>query len=545
MHKVIKRLGQAWLSGGIDPGFVKPGVSPHGLRVSVTLSYVRLLRAFPHCAAGALSVVLAFICGTLQAQPAAHAAPEESGPTTLCTASDERLGEISGLAATDSGFLAINDTGESNADSLRVFELDEKCEVTDVQNWTGSDFDPLDPEDLARTSDGTIWIADIGDNDASRPRAAVWRIAPGKDPVLHRLTYPEGARDAEALLMQGNTPIVVTKDATGVSQIYVGSKELTADTTDITRMRSAGSVTFTGTGTPGGDAVGIGEVAQVTITGGAVSPDGKKVALRTYTDAYEWDVPNGDIATAITSSEPRRTPLPNEPQGEAITYSADGKNFITTTEGADPPLLQWAPAAPPGSDSKSGSAAKKGDSGPWYKDVTLDQVMYGIYCVGAVGLILLAGGIYGIIRHRRRVKSGMTGEDNASRDDELDDRPPPRTPEAGRVYGTPAQLERGRPMREIERGPRPPRDLDLELDRGHGARERDDRAGWPPEPESRPRRSGEGAVYGGQPQMSLPPNPNRRPQGSTRQPDRRGGAVYGGKPDNRDQGRPPGTVYGG
>ena len=50
-----------------------------------------------------------------------------------------------------------------------------------------------------------------------------------------------------------------------------------------------------------------------------------RVALRTYTAAYEWDVPDGDVVKAITTATPRITPLPDEPQGESIAYTADGR----------------------------------------------------------------------------------------------------------------------------------------------------------------------------------------------------------------------------
>ncbi len=58
------------------------------------------------------------------------------------------------------------------------------------------------------------------------------------------------------------------------------------------------------------------------ITGAAVSPDRSRVVLRTYAEAYEWDVTDGDVVKAITSGVPRVTPLPDEPQGEAIAYTA-------------------------------------------------------------------------------------------------------------------------------------------------------------------------------------------------------------------------------
>jgi hypothetical protein len=57
-----------------------------------------------------------------------------------------------------------------------------------------------------------------------------------------------------------------------------------------------------------------------TITGGAVAPGGGEVVLRTYTDALEWDVPAATCWRAPEASR-ARPPLPNEPLGEAITYS--------------------------------------------------------------------------------------------------------------------------------------------------------------------------------------------------------------------------------
>ena len=40
--------------------------------------------------------------------------------------------------------------------------------------------------------------------------------------------------------------------------------------------------------------------ARLLVTGGANSPDGTKVVLRTYSDAYEWTVTSGDVVAAIT-----------------------------------------------------------------------------------------------------------------------------------------------------------------------------------------------------------------------------------------------------
>ena len=54
---------------------------------------------------------------------------------------------------------------------------------------------------------------------------------------------------------------------------------------------------------------------------------------------------------ALTTGKPRVTPLPDEPLGEAITYSPDGKYFFTVSdmqgepEDADNFILQYTPVA--------------------------------------------------------------------------------------------------------------------------------------------------------------------------------------------------------
>ena len=61
---------------------------------------------------------------------------------------------------------------------------------------------------------------------------------------------------------------------------------------------------------------------RLTITGAARSPDGKRIAVRTYADAFEWDVQDGDLVKTLTTGTPRMTPL-EDPFGEAIAYSTD------------------------------------------------------------------------------------------------------------------------------------------------------------------------------------------------------------------------------
>jgi hypothetical protein len=56
---------------------------------------------------------------------------------------------------------------------------------------------------------------------------------------------------------------------------------------------------------------------------------------------------DGDIVKAITGGTPVITPLPNEENGQAITYSADGKLFLTLSSVDKPVLRSYQPYVRP------------------------------------------------------------------------------------------------------------------------------------------------------------------------------------------------------
>lgn len=319
-----------------------------------------------------------------------------AAPTRMCAVGDERLAEISGIVTTTTGYIAINDGG----DELRTYVLDRTCKVTRVRS--DSSVDPFDPEDLARSRDGTLWIADIGDNDRERTSIAVHQLAPGATRAqLLRMTYPDGPHDAEALVMQPNgLAVVVTKEALGAAGVYRTRAVPRAGQT--MAMTKVGSLTIEPTGTEGGPP-GLGGVAQRVVTGAALSLDGKRMVVRTYTDAYEWDV-SADVAGSIVKGTPRRTPLPGEQQGESITYSMDGATFVTVSEGSTSAIQRWAPIRPTTATSPPVTASRgigaAGD-GAEAGGVSLRQLVLLVVAIGIVGLLLVVAGVFGIVRFRR------------------------------------------------------------------------------------------------------------------------------------------------
>lgn len=302
---------------------------------------------------------------TVSGLPAADAAP--AGAARLCSITDPRIDESSGLAAAGDQLYTINDGGSR----LQVFVLDRGCRVRRV---ISNPTDPYDVEDLARTADGTLWLADIGDNDTNRSTVALELLTEGGEVTLFRFRYPDGPHDAETLLVDGRgRPYIVTKEPLR-SGVY--TPDGSPSTTRATPLRKVGTLTFGPTGTSGGP---VGIASQVLATGGAVAPDGSRLVIRTYTDAYLWTIPNGDIAAALRADPERRIPLPATRQGEAVTFAPDGRSLLTSTEIdpapidsiplGDPPATTAAPAsgsatgaASAGPSSTSAAAERAGDS---------------------------------------------------------------------------------------------------------------------------------------------------------------------------------------
>ncbi len=289
------------------------------------------------------------------------AARAYAAPAPAFRISDARIGEASGIAAgiRSPGVVYVeNDSG----DRARFFALDagsgELLAEYDVPGVTAVDWEDIA---VAPDADGTpsVWLADIGDNTRGRSQVQIYRVdEPKVDRSRHdvtasagradvwRLRYPAGPADAESLAVspQG-VPYLVTKSLDGRSTVYAAPP--TANASAVQPLRRVGAIAFAFTGTPGPYA----PIGELTATGADLSPDGNWFVVRTYTDAYLWQVNGGDLATALRSS-PIRIALPRQPQGEGICF--DGAALLIDSEGTDSPVyrlpvprLATRPSSPP------------------------------------------------------------------------------------------------------------------------------------------------------------------------------------------------------
>lgn len=334
-------------------------------------------------------------------------------PARLCTITDPRVDEMSGLVGLPDGqmLLVEDSTAEPRpgSTSILMYRLDAACAVQgEVAEY---DQDPRDIEDLA-FRDNTVWFADIGDNGESRDNVALITAAydpldPRTEesvPVVFRLAYPDGPHDAEALLLAPDgTPYIVTKDLLGQSGVYRPAGGL--DPAGEVALEKVAEVEFAMTGTPGGP---IGRAGQLLVTGGAVAADGSHLALRTYTDAYVWSLSGSDVAGALQDEPVAVVALPDAPQGEAISFAADSVSLLVGSAGIDS-VITAIPAAPDveptqpewtaGSDDATADAEATAEAEAEADDSALSG---GTVVAGLIAVVVVTGLIWLVGRLRRR-----------------------------------------------------------------------------------------------------------------------------------------------
>ncbi len=262
---------------------------------------------------------------------------------------DPAIVESSGLVARPDGLLVtVNDSGDVG----RVFTVDRGGRTVGTTAWG----EATDVEALAPL-EGDVLVGDIGDNARERSSVSLLRVpaGPGErqvDPAAAvRLVYPEGPRDAEALLVDpvSGRVLVATKEVLGGTLHEVPPDAVPPSVgapapVEPVRLRALAPV-------PG------------LVTDGAFFPDGRHLVLRDYGTATVYSWPGLDDVGSFE--------LPEQEQGEGIAVQDDDGRFrvLVSSEGSGsevlevtlPRALADAVAPPPGGTPDPG-AAPTGDA---------------------------------------------------------------------------------------------------------------------------------------------------------------------------------------
>lgn len=242
--------------------------------------------------------------------------------------------EASGLAwsRAQGGVLwTHNDSG----DSARVFATGWDGAVRATLPLSG--VSATDIEDIALGSapggGDALFIADIGDNAAVRsgvrvyrvPEPPLWGIPAGGTlaavaPHVVAISYPDGARDAEALIADRTTgDLLVISKREARSRVYRVSA---------TRVSAGGGVMEF-----------MGEMPYGGVVGADACADGRTAVVKTYGAIRVHTSPGGLVAALLAAGDAR--PYVAEPQGEAVAVDASCSAYATLSEGAGQPIVRY------------------------------------------------------------------------------------------------------------------------------------------------------------------------------------------------------------
>jgi hypothetical protein len=255
----------------------------------------------------AAGLLVGSVLAALGPAMAAPAYADHDDPVAEIT--DDRIAESSALVqSTVDPDLAytINDSGNETA--VYVIELD----TGDVVGTTTLDVDGEDTEAMAIGVDDRLYVADIGDNAASRDTVALYALdqpAPGDatvTPDVYEIRYTDGPSDAETLLVDPATGelSIVTKNLLAGS-VYRLPDPLRTDRINVARPIH-------------------GVTTEGMVTDGAYLPDGSGVLLRTYIDIVVYTIPDWHELTPIDT--------PPQPQSESLTVRGGGASVLVGTE---------------------------------------------------------------------------------------------------------------------------------------------------------------------------------------------------------------------
>ncbi len=296
-----------------------------------------------------------------QQQPQRRAAPEQrqpnvdyEAPVVLDNLEDSDINESSGIVASRANrdlFWTHNDSG----DDAFVYALDRRGAKRGV--WRVSGAEALDWEDIAigpgaNAGQPYLYLGDIGDNESRRDHVVVYRVA---EPSVNaddagsnkrhprqteraeilRFRYPDGKHDAEALMVHPTTGdlYIITKIRFSAASVYKATAPL--QTGGVTTLKLLGKIN-------------VPSVLGGMITGGDISPDGRRVVLCDYLQGYELSLPeNAKEFDDIWKQPPVPLSLGARAQGEGVCYRLDGQAVLATSEGRPSPLIEVVRRASP------------------------------------------------------------------------------------------------------------------------------------------------------------------------------------------------------
>lgn len=297
---------------------------------------------------------------------------------TVSEISDSRITESSGLVVSaehDDLAYTVNDAGNDPI----VFAI--KISTGDVVGTTlVSGGDVEDSESIAIDGDGTMWLADLGDNDEERDDTALYAFpepGPGEhsvDAKRYPVTYDGGAVDIEAFLVhpRNGKKFLVSKEKKQQGTLYSLPAKLK----------------------PGGNrATDTGRPMPEDTSDGAFSIDGSQALIRTRESVFVYDPKTWKQVDQIS--------VPKVEQGETIAMEPDGTSFLIGSEGKNSPLIRVA-FGTEATDSPTPPAEQEPTAQEPAEEPVEEGVTIPVYLVVAIAAVVVLALVAFWVARRRR-----------------------------------------------------------------------------------------------------------------------------------------------
>ena len=190
-----------------------------------------------------------------------------------------------------------------------------------------------------------LLIGDFGDNDEDRKIRSIYRIpepavtdetvrSSARSPLTTEaaekldFAYPDGPKNAEVILVHPKTSeiYVLTKNRRGPSEVH--KIKPVFDGRDMLVTQKVGEISVPS------KPIGL-------LTGGSISPDGKRVMVCDVKSGYELVLPDGaDDLDAIWKQKPVKVDLGERKQGEGVSYGRDGISLYASSESKNTPIIK-------------------------------------------------------------------------------------------------------------------------------------------------------------------------------------------------------------
>lgn len=166
-----------------------------------------------------------------------------------------------------------------------------------------------------------IYVGEIGDNNAVYKSIKIFRFPEPKsleeemevEPEILKLTFPDGARDAETLMVDP-----ITKD------IFIVSKRDSVNILYRAPQSAFSKKDF--------ELEKIMELPFTMSVAGDISVDGNQILIKNYFTVFYWERKVGETVPEALNRTPVILPYKPEPQGEAIAFNPNGNSYFTLSE---------------------------------------------------------------------------------------------------------------------------------------------------------------------------------------------------------------------